>query len=147
MQSKHIIMFFLLILFLSACSGEDTENTSLSFPSELFTLKITNGNECTIQVEKSKIEPQVIEDKKVHILTLEGKMPAGCGSLSMYFDPPNAAKQINVYLSSSKSSNEGINNNSKPFTISMPLNIMVEGYYTIVINDELKINYSYFNNK
>ncbi len=146
MGLKKIVTLFIIALFLSACNPDASDDTGLSFPSELFTIKTIDGNECMVQVEQSKIETTEIQGKIVHTLTLQGKMPSGCGSLSMRIDPPTVAKQIKVYLSSSQSSSERINENSKPFYISMPINIMVEGYYTIVINDTIKLSYSYFNN-
>lgn len=142
LQATLLKAIFLLscILLCTACGAEEEQEANLN---KLFSVHSEDGAECMVSLEDGRIESNPSGGNGNPVLILEGKIPTGCGNLMMRVMPPKPTKEIEVYLQAISSSTEKPSEDPHRFYISMPLENLVEGTYTIIINEEVRLNFKY----
>ena len=136
-----ILSLLCLAVLCSACGSEEPDEDKFN---QLFQIETLEGEKCGVMLEDIRISTDGT-DSGDPILILEGRIPSECGNLMMRVDEPTFTKQIKVILLATDSSDASPDENSKPFTVCKPLEDLVSGTYTVIVNDMALYTFNYMN--
>lgn len=140
MEGKTLIALLISILCLSSCNQDP-----LSFPQELFNPQTTiSSQDCGIYLSQVFVSKQASASESP-VLHINGIQTAACQELKLKHDPPNLKNQIIIELAGS-SKNSSSNPAPRPernFDISLKLESLNPGKYSIWINNEYAIDFTF----